>query len=281
VNSDCYAILGLSPAAEDVVIRAAYLALMRHYHPDRNLSAQAAARARAINHAYAVLGDPARRAEYDARRAGHQFAILGIAPEEEEPQPRRWRAPLVGGIAAAAIGLFVVLTVVPPAQPERPGRTREAQTLANPAPAPSVDRVRPVAEIAAQPPPLVPKNEARSLETVREIARPAPPRIEAPPRLAASPQPAQPVAERRAAASVPTPGANDAKFAALDRHSALFYSQSVGHADAAKRSLLQQARDRFVESRKECRSDSCVTDAYLGHIREVGRIMGSPEPPVP
>ena len=48
MTPDYYAILGVSPASEDVVIRAAYLALMRRYHPDRNASAEAAERARAI-----------------------------------------------------------------------------------------------------------------------------------------------------------------------------------------------------------------------------------------
>ena len=49
---DCYAVLGLSPTAEDAVIRAAYLALMRTYHPDRNGTPEAAARARTITEAY-------------------------------------------------------------------------------------------------------------------------------------------------------------------------------------------------------------------------------------
>ena len=85
VKLDCYAVLGLSPTAEDVVIRAAYLALMRSYHPDRNGSAEAAARARAITEAYKTIGDPARRAEYDASRWEHQYEILGY---DEHGLPR-------------------------------------------------------------------------------------------------------------------------------------------------------------------------------------------------
>lgn len=65
-NSDHYASLGVSRTSEDVVIRAAYLALMRRYHPDGNPSPEAAARVRTITMAYAVLGDAAKRREYDS-----------------------------------------------------------------------------------------------------------------------------------------------------------------------------------------------------------------------
>jgi curved DNA-binding protein CbpA len=34
-SKDYYAILGLTPSAEEVVIRAAYKALAQRYHPDR------------------------------------------------------------------------------------------------------------------------------------------------------------------------------------------------------------------------------------------------------
>lgn len=63
LTSDYYSILGVTPAAEDVVIRAAYRALMRHYHPDTNPDPQAQDRVRAITAAFAVLRDPTRRAE--------------------------------------------------------------------------------------------------------------------------------------------------------------------------------------------------------------------------
>ena len=70
MTPDHYAILGVSPTSEDVVIRAAYLALMRRYHPDRNSSAEAAERAQAITNAYAVLGNWSRRSEYDLKQIG-------------------------------------------------------------------------------------------------------------------------------------------------------------------------------------------------------------------
>ena len=69
---DYYAVLGVAPGSEDVVIAAAYRALMRRYHPDTNKDATAQQKAREINEAYAVLGDAAKRAEYDRQRATGQ-----------------------------------------------------------------------------------------------------------------------------------------------------------------------------------------------------------------
>jgi hypothetical protein len=101
VKLDCYGVLGLSPTAEDVVIRAAYLALMRSYHPDKNGSREAAARARAITEAYKTIGDPARRAEYDASRRAYHYEILGY---DDEPAPLRpWKLPQIQFPKAPAI----------------------------------------------------------------------------------------------------------------------------------------------------------------------------------
>ncbi len=62
---DYYASLGVARTSEDVVIRAAYLVLMRRYHPDGNSTIAAAERVREVTKAYGVLGDPVRRREYD------------------------------------------------------------------------------------------------------------------------------------------------------------------------------------------------------------------------
>ncbi len=69
-SKDYYAILGVLPTAEDVVIRAAYKALAQRYHPDRNPDnkAEATRRMAEINEAYAILSDPAKRREYDGLR---------------------------------------------------------------------------------------------------------------------------------------------------------------------------------------------------------------------
>lgn len=72
--SDPYAVLGVLPHAEDVVIRAAYRALANRYHPDRFQGdpKEAHARMTAINAAYAVLSDPEQRAAYDKANAAQK-----------------------------------------------------------------------------------------------------------------------------------------------------------------------------------------------------------------
>jgi len=68
--TDYYAVLGVAPAAEDIVIRAAYRAMAQCYHPDKwqGAAGEASLRMQAINAAYAVLVDPKARARYDATR---------------------------------------------------------------------------------------------------------------------------------------------------------------------------------------------------------------------
>ena len=60
--TDPYRILQVSPNADLEAIHAAYRRLARRYHPDLNPQPEAAERMRAINAAYGVLSDPARRA---------------------------------------------------------------------------------------------------------------------------------------------------------------------------------------------------------------------------
>lgn len=75
-----YDVLGLTPAADSVVISATYRALIKKYHPDANADdEEAAAKARELNEAYEVLGDADARARYD-------YFTLG-----------RWSAPSAKG----------------------------------------------------------------------------------------------------------------------------------------------------------------------------------------
>ena len=76
---DYYEVLQVHPRAEDEVIRAAYRTLARKYHPDHGGDA---GRMIALNDAWDVLGDPARRAAYDASRvaaAGRRSAAASTA----------------------------------------------------------------------------------------------------------------------------------------------------------------------------------------------------------
>ena len=110
---DYYATLGVSPNSGRAVIRAAYVALMRRYHPDKNPSAVAAARVRAITTAYAVLGARDKRARYDLQRSQVGVANAPIfAPSR--PQWQRW-LPVPVGIAV--IFLLVQFLLPPPLVP--------------------------------------------------------------------------------------------------------------------------------------------------------------------
>ena len=82
-----YEILGIAPDAPTPTIRAAFVALARRHHPDYFVAASPAVRAdaeqrmRAINEAWAVLSDGARRAAYD------QEQDQGLAPDPDAFRP--------------------------------------------------------------------------------------------------------------------------------------------------------------------------------------------------
>jgi molecular chaperone DnaJ len=76
---DYYEVLGVARAAAAPAIKDAFRRLALKYHPDRNKSPDAEARFKEIAEAYAVLSDPQKRAEYDARG----FAgVAGFTPED-------------------------------------------------------------------------------------------------------------------------------------------------------------------------------------------------------
>ena len=135
MSSDYYTILGVTPAAEDVVIGGAYRALMRHYHPDTNPDPAAQARVREITAAYAVLRDPQSRAAYDAGRAA------GLDHLEEE-EPRRAPPMRAASIASALLAFAVVAAVwawpktgVPDAVPHSDAPVQSAPAPESAAPA--------------------------------------------------------------------------------------------------------------------------------------------------
>lgn len=67
-QTDYYALMGLNPKASQEEIKKRYRELARRYHPDVNHNPDAAHKIKTINEAYHVLGDPDRRATYEANR---------------------------------------------------------------------------------------------------------------------------------------------------------------------------------------------------------------------
>ncbi len=127
---DHYADLGVTPMSEDIVIRAAYLALMRRYHPDVNPSTYAAERIRIVTGAYEVLGDPDRRAEYDQMRAAKAQAA---APRPSAAKPFAV-GPVAFGIFAMLLMLSVFLVWVQQPGPDEPLVASSEPRRASPAP---------------------------------------------------------------------------------------------------------------------------------------------------
>jgi len=108
-GTDHYAVLGLSPSADDVVVHAAWKALLRKHHPDANPDDPSGDRAREINEAFAVLGKPDSRARYDRLRTrGPEIAPLRNPPVQDWP---RYRAPPRRRFSASRVFGAALLTV--------------------------------------------------------------------------------------------------------------------------------------------------------------------------
>ncbi len=109
-NRDAYRILQVDPGAHQVVIRAAYLALARRYHPDGDVPDPACMAD--LNHAYDLVRDEERRRLYDARRAvlGTQAPAAassvpvgpGHGPNGSPPSDAAGRVPAGVGAAPGA-----------------------------------------------------------------------------------------------------------------------------------------------------------------------------------
>ncbi|HYD36798.1 MAG TPA: J domain-containing protein [Allosphingosinicella sp.] len=97
-----YDVLNVAPEAEPVVVEAAYKALIKKYHPDQAAEAPVSKDAAAINEAFAVLKDPAKRADYDHRLWSKQQAMR-LAGLQAGVVPRRSRFAAAGGWIVAAL----------------------------------------------------------------------------------------------------------------------------------------------------------------------------------
>ncbi|SES81748.1 J domain-containing protein [Hymenobacter actinosclerus] len=88
-----YATLGLPASASAADIRRAYRQLVWITHPDRTPDPAAHARYLAVNDAYEVLSNPARRAAYDAALEWRATAAQRPAPRPAPATPPRPTAP--------------------------------------------------------------------------------------------------------------------------------------------------------------------------------------------
>ena len=141
-----YDVLNVAPEAEAVVVEAAYKALIKKYHPDQAADAPVSKDAAAINEAFAVLKDPAKRADYDHRLWSKQQQ-LRLAGLQAGVVPRRSRFAALGGwivagllacaLAAVALGrsleppqLNAVAEAAEPDDLEAPARAAAAKAAA-------------------------------------------------------------------------------------------------------------------------------------------------------
>jgi curved DNA-binding protein CbpA len=74
-TSDPYTVLQVVPNADQEVIDAAFRALARKYHPDRDATRRAAEKMAELNLAYALIRDPKLRAAHDRAR---RVTIAGV-----------------------------------------------------------------------------------------------------------------------------------------------------------------------------------------------------------
>lgn len=91
INKDYYAILGVLPTALDEVIRAAYKALVRLYHPDCFVGSKGEAHQKMcdLNEAYEILSDSEKRKEYDNIRGNETQdaeSLFGDKATDAQPE---------------------------------------------------------------------------------------------------------------------------------------------------------------------------------------------------
>jgi curved DNA-binding protein CbpA len=109
---DPYRVLFVDSLAPESVIRAAYRALARVYHPDHNLDPDASERMAELNRAFAMVGNSSARAAYD-RLHQRGRAATDTPPDAPVPPPAvvvsprstgsRWRPATEVAPEAAAV----------------------------------------------------------------------------------------------------------------------------------------------------------------------------------
>jgi curved DNA-binding protein CbpA len=126
-----YDTLRVPTSASDDQIRDAYRRLAREHHPDQRAAGSAASSLSMpeINEAYRVLGDPGRRAVYDAGLrpgassppppASSSVESAPMHPSHLGPARIPWRSLLFVG-AIAVVGIVVLAQFTEPADPAAP-----------------------------------------------------------------------------------------------------------------------------------------------------------------
>lgn len=289
-----YRTLGVDPEADPVVIRSAYLALMRRYHPDGGGAEADPARAKAVTAAWEVLRDPTRRAAYDETRQARFTPGGAIAV-----------GPRVRG-GAAGRNLFLLLAAGTVGlgwwalgQPQFVTTpTKTASNAVPTVPALGEPEIRPVEDRAAMrrriavdepTPPLPRADDEREVERPVVVAPPLP--VSAPARVptrsadanveqrrtAAPERPAAaaPRGDVRTAPAAPAPAQIIARvdLAPLERHLQLLTDQSFRFGTEAKKARVMSSREAFLARLRGCDTDSCKRDAYLRRNAEIGEIM--------
>jgi uncharacterized protein YecT (DUF1311 family) len=167
---------------------------------------------------------------------GNRRSLGGDVDYAIQPSPDGTKAVLTLGNADAMIALLATLarTTAPPPPPETPTVTNGAGDEPAPTPAVPADPLAP----APRPQAARPSFDCDDARTRGEIAVCA-----------------------------------DAGLAALDRNMAAQYRRAISAATPEQRRLLQGTRDRFLHYRDSCTSRSCLSDAYVGRMREIRDIM--------
>lgn len=120
---DYYKILQVDPAAELEVITAAYKRLAQKYHPDGHQLTIESRRMQDINLAYAVLRDPAKRAQYDRMRAAQPataerfqavatpIVFQSTTATSQPPAQQGPRSLSAWGVVLVCLGIAALLAV--------------------------------------------------------------------------------------------------------------------------------------------------------------------------
>jgi hypothetical protein len=194
--------------------------------------------------------------------------------------------PGAGGKSSVSVSNegLIVTPLVTLAQISRDDEPLPAPAVPPPAEAQPIDQPPP-APLPGPPPPrarVAPQHAKPTASPARPGAQPAraaaqPARATSQPAKAVKPAPAAPanpsyscqIAKGRGETSV----CKSSDLSRLDRHLGVLYGQSWGQADAARRARLLGTRDRFIARREACKSDSCISDAYVKRMREISDIM--------